>query len=191
MTEESFGLIATIGFTCAFVCAVVAIVMFFVLHIREVRDELTGASARRSIAQMREGRRGVLRVGDVTVSGGTAVAARAAGVASGSLHVRMADGAAKPVEDEPAPARTEVPFNETPLAGEHADGERLTTLLSQKSDVETKAASPERLAEKQQVKDCETTLLSKPVDVPRAQSEDVPGDTAPAAAEEGCTTLLS
>ena len=70
MSESLFDMVAIIGFVCAFVCTVVAVMMFFVLHIRAVHDELTGALARRTIEQMREGRRGIMRVGDVTVSGG-------------------------------------------------------------------------------------------------------------------------
>ena len=88
MGAETYGMIATAGYALALALAAAAIVMFFVLHIREVRDELTGKSARRAIEEMREGRRGTIRVAGAAAVGASGAGTAVPGEGSGSLHVR-------------------------------------------------------------------------------------------------------
>ncbi len=48
-----FNIVAIIGFACAAVLIIVAVVLFFTWHIKQVRDDLTGKTATRSIAEIR------------------------------------------------------------------------------------------------------------------------------------------
>lgn len=50
---QTYTIIAIVGFALAAVLAVTAIVMFFALHIKQVRDDLTGKTAARSIVAIR------------------------------------------------------------------------------------------------------------------------------------------
>lgn len=50
---QTFNIVAVVGFSLAAVLAAGAVVMFFALHVKEVRDELTGKTAARSIAEIR------------------------------------------------------------------------------------------------------------------------------------------
>lgn len=55
MNAETFGLIAVIGYSLAGVFAVVSVIIFVTQHIRQVRNDLTGRTAARAIAQLRAG----------------------------------------------------------------------------------------------------------------------------------------
>ena len=50
---QTFDIVAVVGFSLAAVLAACAVVMFFALRIKDVRDELTGKTAARSIAEIR------------------------------------------------------------------------------------------------------------------------------------------
>ena len=56
MDAEAFGVVAVVGYVFAAIFAAVAVILFFTLHIRSVRDDLTGRTAERAIADLREGR---------------------------------------------------------------------------------------------------------------------------------------
>lgn len=51
--SQTFTIIAIVGFSLAVVLIVVAVAMFFKLNIKQVRDDLTGKTATRSIAEIR------------------------------------------------------------------------------------------------------------------------------------------
>ncbi len=55
MSAAAFGLTAIICYSLAAVCVAIAVILFFVLHIRDVCDDLTGRTAQRAIAQLRSG----------------------------------------------------------------------------------------------------------------------------------------
>lgn len=55
MSAEAFGMMAIICYSLAAVLVVIAIILYFVQHIRSVRDDLTGRTAQRAIAELREG----------------------------------------------------------------------------------------------------------------------------------------
>ena len=91
MDAASWGLVATVGYVLAAAFAVVSVILFFTLHIRNVRDDLTGRTAQRALADLREGRGSRSRFfgGDergVAVRGGAKGSADAEG--SGSLKLR-------------------------------------------------------------------------------------------------------
>ena len=50
---QTFNIVAVVGFSLAAVLAACAVVMFFALRVKDVRDELTGKTAARSIAEIR------------------------------------------------------------------------------------------------------------------------------------------
>ncbi len=52
--EELLQLVSDVALALCLVLALAAVVLFFTLHIREVRDELTGRTAERAIAQIRQ-----------------------------------------------------------------------------------------------------------------------------------------
>ncbi|MBN2940362.1 MAG: hypothetical protein JTJ11_09665 [Collinsella sp.] len=191
MSESLFDMVAIIGFVCAFVCTVVAVMMFFVLHIRAVHDELTGALARRTIEQMREGRRGIMRVGDVTVSGGAVPASRGSRDASGSLHIRIVEGPTSLVEEKAAESCTEIPCKKSNAATGAAEAESLTTLLSQDEGGAGQGVASAELSIKHRDRDCETTLLA----ASNGPSEEAGQGSADAKIpddwDDGCTASLS
>ena len=55
---STFGMIATLGYSFAAVFTLLAVVYYFLRHVRAVRDEMTGKTAQREIADIRSGRRG-------------------------------------------------------------------------------------------------------------------------------------
>lgn len=55
MSTEAFGMLAVIAYSLAAVFAVVAVIVFFTQHIRQVHDDLTGRTAQRAIADLRSG----------------------------------------------------------------------------------------------------------------------------------------
>ncbi len=86
MSAQAFGLIEVVGYALAAVFAVAAGAYYATHHVREVRGELTGATARAAIQEMRE--RGVSRLagGALATPGDGAAPSE---VPSGSLHVRF------------------------------------------------------------------------------------------------------
>lgn len=194
MGAETYGMIATAGYALALALAAAAIVMFFVLHIREVRDELTGKSARRAIEEMREGRRGTIRVAGAAAVGASGAGTAVPGEGSGSLHVRevAARGEKTGATGRRRSGRTGSTVASRPHAGTTASvgapapaaaaSEAGTTLLAGDAPAGDTAAAdaPEGGSE------AGTTLLSKGA----GAHEDPAAASAPGDSEAG-TTLLS
>lgn len=51
--SQTYTILAIVGFSVAALLILVAVIMFFTLHIKQVRDDLTGKTATRSIAEIR------------------------------------------------------------------------------------------------------------------------------------------
>lgn len=162
---STFGMIATIGYALAAVFALLAVAYYFLRHVRAVRDELTGRTAQREIADMRAGRRGHTWLGSASSA---AVDTGAVSIStnhekSGSLHVRNVEASTNVVVPT-ADVRSE---QGTTLLGvtasDSAATEAGTTLLGASKSTETG-----------------TTLLGV--------SEEA---TVPAETSETSTTLLS
>lgn len=175
---ETFGMVATAGYSFAAVLAVVAVIYYVTQHVHAVHDELTGRTAQREIAEMRAGRRGRTWLGAAGSAAGSLLAAargKATGSeGSGSLHVRSVEYAADDMERDAETGR--VSEGKTGVVDRVArsaavKAEMGTTLLSD-------GASSDEAAE-----EGDTTLLSAPSD--SEAKEDEGGTT------EGGTTLLS
>ncbi len=145
---STFGMIATLGYSFAAVFTLLAVVYYFLRHVRAVRDEMTGKTAQREIADIRSGRRGRSWLG--TQSSGIfsdvhGAQRTPAGTGSGSLHVRNVEVATNVI---------------TPL-GEN-DSELSTTLLSsQASSTTSETEAGTTLLSSQSDSETETTLLSQ------------------------------
>lgn len=130
----TLGMVATIGYSLAAVFALLALTYYLMRHVRAVRDELTGRTAQREIAEMRAGRRGRswTRGAGAGVPG-SARASRDAGASSGSLHVRNVEAetnVVEPAAEGAAEAGTTL-LGATPDAGAgRGADERGTTLLA-------------------------------------------------------------
>lgn len=149
---STFGMIATLGYSLAAVFALLAVVYYFLRHVRAVRDELTGRTAQREIADMRAGRRGHSWLGSksfATPAGLGGSRGAATGEGSGSLHVRNVEAPTNIVTPMPegdselgttllsAQASTSAPETEagTTLLTSQSDTEAGTTLLSNEGEV--------------------------------------------------------
>ncbi|WP_130810263.1 hypothetical protein [Olsenella sp. Marseille-P4559] len=162
------GVASTVGYVLAALLALVAVILFFTLHIRSVRDELTGRTAAAAIAQMRgmtwAARRRREAVARRLTADGTGAPE---GEGSGSLHLRMVDVPGRKAGDTAGPARTADEAVTTMLAsghdGEDEGDEAMTTTLSLGADggdedmtvVVTDGAPAEAAADDE----LETTLL--------------------------------
>lgn len=51
--SQTYTIVAIVGFSLAALLILIALIMFFTLHIKQVRDDLTGKTATRSIAEIR------------------------------------------------------------------------------------------------------------------------------------------
>lgn len=194
MGAETYGMIATAGYALALALAAAAIVMFFVLHIREVRDELTGKSARRAIEEMREGRRGTIRVAGAAAVGASGAGTAVPGEGSGSLHVRevAARGEKTGATGRRRSGRTGSTVASRPHAGTTASvgapapaaaaSEAGTTLLSKGAGAHEDPAAASAPGDSE----AGTTLLSGDAPAGTASVADAPGDGS-----EAGTTLLS
>lgn len=174
---ETFGMVATAGYSFAAVLAVVAVIYYVTQHVHAVHDELTGRTAQREIAEMRAGRRGRTWLGAAGSAAGSLLAAargKATGSeGSGSLHVRSVEYATDDMERDAETGR--VSEGKTGVVDRAArsaavKAEMGTTLLSDG------ASSDEAAGEG------DTTLLSAPA----AKTGD-----ADEAETEGGTTLLT
>ncbi|MGI6217061.1 MAG: hypothetical protein ACOYIK_05565 [Coriobacteriales bacterium] len=91
MSSDIFGTISVAFLALAIGLAAVAVVLFFVFHIRQVRDDLTGQTAQRAIADLRSGNtvRSRFFGGESHISGKSRSREAAAfDQGSGSLHIR-------------------------------------------------------------------------------------------------------
>ncbi|MBE6468991.1 MAG: hypothetical protein E7001_03295 [Coriobacteriaceae bacterium] len=93
MDSEVFGIMAVAGYSLAAVCALATAVYGATHRIREVRDELTGAAARRTIEGLRSGRDLVSASGWGSLEGRRGPAAE-----DGPMRLRRGE------RDEPAPS---------------------------------------------------------------------------------------
>lgn len=89
MSVQAFGMVEMVGYAVAVVLAIAAVAYFVTHHVREVRGELTGATARAAIQEMRE--EGVSRfaAGALATPSWRGGALGFAEAPSGSLHVRF------------------------------------------------------------------------------------------------------
>ena len=153
MTADAYGMMALISYSLAGVCAVLTVIFFFVKHIRQVGDDLTGRTAERAIADLRQGKGNRSRFfggEERSVSGGSRNA-HASRVdkhdTNGSLKLRRFsadDVETTAIPDEEAESGT------TLLAGA-GEGSATTLLAGSASSDETSAESS-------------TTLLSDAVE---------------------------
>ena len=130
MSVQAFGMVEMVGYAVAVVLAIAAVAYFVTHHIREVRGELTGATARAAIQEMRE--EGVSRfaAGALATPSWRGGALGSAEAPSGSLHVRFFGRRTTGMTD----AQAEEPSSEsdTTLLSQAADAsgsESMTTLL--------------------------------------------------------------
>ena len=128
---STLGMVATIGYSLAAVFALLAVTYYVMRHVRAVRDELTGRTAQREIAEMRAGRRGRSWLG--SASGAASPVPGAArgtfgGATSGSLHVRNVEAAtnvvSSPADEGAESGTTLLGTGQAPAADESG-----TTLL--------------------------------------------------------------
>lgn len=87
MSEQAFGMVEMAGYALAVVLVVAAIVYFVTHHIREVRGELTGATARAAIQEMRE--KGVSHLAAAALATPGEGSPGSTEAPSGTLHVRF------------------------------------------------------------------------------------------------------
>jgi len=131
MSAYAYGMLAVISYSLAGVCAVLTAIFFFAKNVRQVRNDLTGRTAERAIADLRQGKGSRSRFfgGE---EGGAAGASRNARTsrasshdASGSLKLRRVSADDVPTTEM---AQTE---NEpgTTILGAAADTETETTVL--------------------------------------------------------------
>ena len=104
MTADAYGLMATVGFALAAIIAVATTIFFFLGHVRDARDELTGRTQQRALAELRAGsvaRSRFFGAGQASHGSGAF-----AGEGSGSLHVRSwvsSEAATSPASSELGP----------------------------------------------------------------------------------------
>lgn len=182
---ETFGMVATIGYSLAVVFAVIAVIFFFTQHVKTVHDELTGRTAQREIAEMREGRRGRTFLAAASSAAGSVLSAargRATGaIGSGSLHVRNVEAQTNDMEKDEETSVVSRPGTPTGKVSraESSKGARAemgTTLL-------TDVSKP---AEADAATEGGTTLLSA-----GSKPGSAKGGAEDEAATEGGTTLLT
>lgn len=181
---ETFGMVATAGYSLAAALAVVAVIYYVTQHVHAVHDELTGRTAQREIAEMRAGRRGRTWLGAAGSAAGSLLAAargKASGFeGSGSLRVRSVADATDDMERDAETGRVSEGKTGAVDRAERsasAKAEMGTTLLSD-------GASSDEAAEEGCTTEGSTTLLSSPA------PKDA-GKPAHDVETEGGTTLLS
>lgn len=138
MTAEAFGMMATVGYALAAVFAALSVAIYITQHIKQVRDDLTGRTAERAIARLRDGSASRSRFfgGESrAASSKDAAARRAPGEGSGSLRLRRVDVGA-PEKPTGAVAAEEAATTMLSSSGTDAIGEAesATTLLSPAAD---------------------------------------------------------
>ena len=173
---ETFGMVATAGYSFAAVLAVVAVIYYVTQHVHAVHDELTGRTAQREIAEMRAGRRGRTWLGAAGSAAGSLLAA-----ARGKATGRVSEGKTGVVDRVARSAAVKAEMGTTLLSdgasSDEAAEEGDTTLLSAPSDSEAKE-------DEGGTTEGGTTLLSSPT----------PKDAGTAVNDvetEGGTTLLT
>lgn len=100
MSADAYGLVATVGFALAAISAVATTIFFFLGHVRDARDELTGRTQQRALAELRAGsvaRSRFFAAGQTPYGRGLS-----AEEGSGSLHVRS--WASSEAATSPAPS---------------------------------------------------------------------------------------
>ena len=145
---QTFSIVAVAGFSLAAVLAAGAVVMFFALHVKEVRDELTGKTAARSIAEIRS--RAKTRK-------------RCAGVSSGDLSDFADAEAWRDTAELPDDARGAAAVEDEGATTFLSDDEGGTTVLADDGPATTLLAGDAHDADDQQDDEDDgpaTTLLS-------------------------------
>lgn len=197
---STLGMVSTVGYSLAVVFAVIATIFYVTQHVRSVHDELTGRTAQREIAEMREGRRGRTFLGAASSAANSVLAAAQGAVSgnagSGSLHVRnveretddmergvdtgVVDRAAQSVSAK-AEVRTTLLGADTTgaTASEETESEAGTTLLT---DVKPVPANSEAVR---------ATVAARKRAVAKGVAKASSKAGAPKAAAESVTTLLS
>lgn len=176
MDAEAFGVVAVVGYVFAAIFAVIAVILFFTLHIRSVRDDLTGRTAERAIADLREGRGNRSRFFGGEERGSAARSGAKSRVSvkgdSGILKLRRHSSGEEPADATGATGAVVEDFALTTAIGADApEAEGSTTLLGD-----------------------EATDMSAPADSPRtAPAGEAPARTSRAAAPDedaSATTML-
>lgn len=126
---QTYTFISIIGFSLAVVLALVALIMFFALHIKQVRDDLTGKTAARAIAETRA--RAKTRKRSSTQAAAKYGWAKS-GVSSDDLKAVARD-------DETKTTMLEQGEDETIMLVEGDEG--ITTILDQDEETETSILS--------------------------------------------------
>lgn len=192
MDAEAFGVVAVVGYVFAAIFAVIAVTLFFTLHIRSVRDDLTGRTAERAIADLREGRGNRSRFFGGEERGSAARSGAKSRVSvkgdSGSLKLRRHSSGEEPADATGATGAVVEDFALTTAIGADApEAEGSTTLLGDETAADSAPAS------------AHTTPDSAPARTSRAAAPDedasattMLGAADTAATDEGtsATTLL-
>lgn len=148
MDAEAFGVVAVVGYVFAAIFAVIAVILFFTLRIRSVRDDLTGRTAERAIADLREGRGSRSRFFGGEERGSAARSGAKSRVSvkgdSGSLKLRRHSSGEEPSDATGATGAVVEDFAlTTAIGGEAAPGaEGSTTLLGDEAAGGASADSP-------------------------------------------------
>ena len=113
----TLGIISAVGFGLSVVCVLVAVVLFFALDIRGVRNQLTGRTAEREIAHMRASTWAARRSRERSAR--RIIAGSNEDTESQSLHVRVSEEATTLFdEDESATESATTLFSQTSEGGE-------------------------------------------------------------------------
>lgn len=166
MNAEVLGAVAVVGYVFTAIFTAIAVILFFTLHIRSVRDDLTGRTAERAIADLREGRGNRSRFFGGEERGSAARSGAKSRVSvrgdSGSLKLRRCSSDAEPSDA-------------TGATGAVVEDFALTTTIGGDGASEAEGS---------------TTLLGDETTGASAPAESVP-DAASNADDESSTTLLS
>ena len=145
--SEVLGTLSVLGFSFSAVLAVIAVIYFFTQHIRKVHDDLTGRTAQRAIAELRDNNRSRARFfgsEDRNAAGRAAREKRALGLQSGELVVHMSENASNPtgrVTSRISDAETGTTIIGESEALSAGDSESGTTLLTPHAASEEEAES--------------------------------------------------
>lgn len=151
MGANTWGVLAVVGYATAAVLAAIAVILFFTLHIRSVRDDLTGRTAQRAIASLRDGKASRSRFfggeerGSAARQGARVRAAAQGASDSGSLKLRRYSS-----NDEVATGQVEEEECSTTLLGRGATqatdamagDEQGTTMLGEAQPAPVRTADP-------------------------------------------------
>jgi hypothetical protein len=207
MSSQTFGMIEIVGYATAVVLAAATLAYFFVHHIREVRGELTGATARAAIEEMRTDGVSRFAAGALASQGEGADVQDAS--TGGSLRVRFFGGGAtgstriatgkagdtgktRPATGKTSSARKtgSVGHAMTTGAENPEPSEVGTTLLSPDSQIPSEIGTTLLSADPQGLSDIQTTLLTQSVNDKDAEPDDSDKPDAKGPASEAMTTLL-